>query len=149
MIRLRPAQAADLIRIIALERASPTAAHWSEAEYEKLTGLEQLLVAEDEERGSIVGFLAATCIGDQCEIENILVEPQSQRHGIACSLLQHFIQQAKEHGARELLLEVRSKNVAARNLYVKCGFIETGLRHGYYHNPDDHAVIYQLNLRQP
>jgi ribosomal-protein-alanine N-acetyltransferase len=44
-------------------------------------------------------------------------------------------------GARAAFLEVRSGNASARLLYASLGFDETGRRAGYYHDPEDDAIV--------
>jgi ribosomal-protein-alanine N-acetyltransferase len=43
-------------------------------------------------------------------------------------------------------LEVRESNRAARSLYVKCAFIESGHRKSYYSEPEEDAVLYRLDF---
>lgn len=148
-MNIRPATPNDVPALLEIERGAATAAHWTEAEYRGLLQpIENshctLLVAE--EHGSAVGFLSAKCLGEQCEIENIVVRAEFQRLGTAHALLQRFLGQAKERGVREVLLEVRSSNRAARELYAKCNFSVTGNRRAYYHAPEEDAVLYKLDL---
>jgi len=43
-----------------------------------------------------------------------------------------------------LTLEVRASNFAAQNLYSKYGFIQAGIRRGYYTNDKEDALIMSL-----
>ena len=49
--------------------------------------------------------------------------------------------EARRHGAREITLEVRASNFAARALYRKYGFREVGLRKRYYIDNGEDAII--------
>jgi ribosomal-protein-alanine N-acetyltransferase len=40
-----------------------------------------------------------------------------------------------------IFLEVRSSNVAARNLYEKLGFLQVGCRQGYYSSPPEDGIV--------
>jgi [ribosomal protein S18]-alanine N-acetyltransferase len=44
-------------------------------------------------------------------------------------------------GARRATLEVRRSNEAARHLYERFGFSVVGVRHGYYSNPVEDALV--------
>ena len=45
-----------------------------------------------------------------------------------------------------MLLEVRQSNHAAICLYRKLGFAQIGVRRGYYHAPEEDALLMQLPL---
>jgi len=149
MLTIRGLRSEDVPALIEIERASPTVAHWSESEYRKLLASDAMpqrrtLVAVQEAHA--VGFAVAKVVAGEWEIENIVVRANSQRQGIGEQLLSRLIQEAKRNGARQILLEVRLQNTAARNLYAKCGFSVVGNRRAYYQDPEDDAVLYRLEL---
>ena len=97
------------------------------------------IVAEDEE-GNILGYAGLHAILDEGYIDNVAVEPDARRHGVASALLEVFCR----FGAANLsflTLEVRASNAAAIGLYEKYGFHRAGLRPGYYQTPREDAVI--------
>jgi ribosomal-protein-alanine N-acetyltransferase len=47
---------------------------------------------------------------------------------------------------REVLLEVRESNQAARAFYASLGFVDDGRRRGYYADPVEDAVLLRLRL---
>ena len=150
MLTIRALRPDDLPALIEMERAAAMAAHWRESEYQTLLATEATphrttLVAERD--GQPVGFIVAKAISTNWEIENIVVSDGSQRQGIGLLLLSHLIEQARSEGAQQILLEVRSGNTAAKNLYTKCGFSVVGGRRAYYHDPGDDAVLYTLDLK--
>lgn len=135
-MNIRPATLNDVPALLEIERGAPTAAHWSEAEYRALlqpSGHFQCVLLVAEKDGRVAGFLAAKCIAEWCEIENIVVKAERQRRGTARSLMEHFLDSVRQQGARQVLLEVRSANRAARELYENCNFEATGNRRAYYH----------------
>jgi [ribosomal protein S18]-alanine N-acetyltransferase len=149
MIRVRPGTAADLDALITIARHSATAAQWQAAEYEKLISpdshREFLVVVEDEQvRGFIVGHEAAR----EWEIENIAVSGQARRRGLGSRLLGEFLDRVRARGGTEVYLEVRESNHAARKLYEKWGFVETGRRKAYYHNPTEDAMLLRFSFPQ-
>ena len=61
-------------------------------------------------------------------------------------LVRELAARAARRGIALLHLEVRQSNQAARGLYRKLGFLEDGLRKGYYEEPREDAVL--MTLRQ-
>ncbi len=53
---------------------------------------------------------------------------------------------AEAAGAQTVFLEMRAQNGAARALYASLGFVQTGMRRGFYTNPRDDAVLLQKSL---
>jgi ribosomal-protein-alanine acetyltransferase len=95
-------------------------------------------------RPYIEGFVVAHLIGAECEIENVVVNPQSQRRGLGKILLEELLKRVQHAGCRAVFLEVRETNRAARGLYEKCGFREVGRRVKYYSQPEEDAVVYRF-----
>jgi ribosomal-protein-alanine N-acetyltransferase len=143
-IQIRPASAVDIPAMAALERQSPTAAHWAESLYRGLFeegAAERIsLVAEDE--GLIQGFLIARITGDECELENIVVAEDAQRCGMGSKLTCALVGPVRQRNVMRVFLEVRESNAAARALYEKCGFQISGRRKSYYSDPSEDAVLY-------
>ncbi len=148
--------------MIALEHQSPGAAHWSRQQYEALfTSSRQptehfALIVEHEHRAqpadaavaalTILGFLVARKLDAEWELENIVVAESARRRGIGKHLLSELIAYARVERGREIFLEVRKSNQAARALYRDAGFEETGLRKSYYSDPSEDAILYRLSL---
>lgn len=97
------------------------------------------LVAEDDE-GNVLGYAGLHAILDEGYIDNVAVEPDARRHGVASALLEVFCRFGAANLAF-LTLEVRASNNAAIGLYEKHGFHRAGLRPGYYQKPREDAVI--------
>jgi ribosomal-protein-alanine N-acetyltransferase len=55
--------------------------------------------------------------------------------------MRQVMEEGARSGATKATLEVRASNVAARQLYAKLGFIESGVRTLYYTQPDEDAII--------
>ena len=97
------------------------------------------IVAEDEE-GNVLGYAGLHVIVDEGYIDNVAVEPDARRHGVASALLDVFCRFGEANLAF-LTLEVRASNQAAIALYEKHGFTQAGLRKNYYEKPREDAVI--------
>jgi ribosomal-protein-alanine acetyltransferase len=158
-MRVRPAEFSDIPRLMAIERQSPGAAHWGEREYRALfPGSTSSAGAVDEgsvpkriclvvEMASeaaafaVAGFVVALCLGQEWEIENIVVDSALRRRGCAKLLLRELLGHAGHEGAKRVLLEVRESNEAARALYTQWGFQLIGRRKNYYRDPEEDAFL--------
>lgn len=114
---------------------------WSAAmlEEELFNPQASFLVAEDDE-GNILGYAGLHVVLDEGYIDNIAVEPDARRHGVASALLDVYCRFAATN-LSFLTLEVRVSNLPAIRLYETHGFQQVGLRPGYYQLPREDAVI--------
>ncbi|HEY1932253.1 MAG TPA: GNAT family N-acetyltransferase [Acetobacteraceae bacterium] len=87
------------------------------------------------------GMLLARVTADEAEILTLAVEPWQRRQGIASALLRAALTEARVRGARAMLLEVSVNNAAARALYARAGFVETGRRPRYYADGSDALIL--------
>ncbi len=79
---------------------------------------------------------------DFAELLMVQVAPHVARQGIAQALWAHTRPVGKT-----IYLEVRASNHAAKALYQKLGFIESGCRKAYYHHPIEDACLMMLEQR--
>ncbi len=146
---IRVATPADLPAMLALERTAETAAHWSEETYNSIFrngGPQRLAIVMETEAG-LAAFVVVRIIGEEWEIENVVVGHEVRRQGIGSSLIRKLITRAHAKNAERILLEVRASNMAARALYQKAGFQVSGVRSRYYCDPIEDAISYTLDLK--
>ena len=147
-LSIRAARAADLPAMMSLEKRAATAAHWSAEQYEVLLGSSNpgrvaLIMIEES---SLQGFVIARVVGDEWEIENIAIAGPARRRGLGTRLLGELLDLAKAKGAAAVFLEVRESNQAARALYEKWAFLESGRRRSYYKEPGEDAILYRFDF---
>jgi len=94
-----------------------------------------------EIRGEIVGYIVPWFIEDEIHIANIAVSPLYRRHRIGEHLLDTILEEGEKQGSRFVYLEVRVSNVAAIQLYKKCGFVTAGIRAKYYQDGEDALLM--------
>lgn len=97
------------------------------------------------------GFILIRTVADEAEVLTLAVRPPARRHGLAARLVEGARAAAERRGAMRLFLEVAQDNAAARALYARAGFVETGRRPGYYARRDgsrSDALILALTLGQ-
>jgi [ribosomal protein S18]-alanine N-acetyltransferase len=147
-LSVRAATVADLAAIMELEKRAATAAHWSAAQYEAMfraSDPERVALILEEE-AELQGFVIARVVAEEWEIENIAVADSERRRGLGTRLLGELLDLARARGAVAVFLEVRESNRAARALYEKWAFVESGSRRGYYADPQEDAILYRLDL---
>jgi [ribosomal protein S18]-alanine N-acetyltransferase len=145
---IRPATLDDVPALIALEKRAVTAAHWSAEQYQAVFSPSQIsriaLVIEDQ--SAVQGLLIARIVDSEWEIENIAIAGPARRRGLGTRLLGEFLNTARSRSATAVFLEVRESNSAARHLYEKWAFSESGRRPNYYRDPGEAAITYRLDL---
>ena len=99
--------------------------------------------------GAILGFVVASLLPPQAELEIIAVAGQSQRKGLGSQLMRALADQMIEAGIAEILLEVRASNRPAIGLYSRFGFSQSGVRKSYYTDPIEDAALMAKQLSAP
>jgi ribosomal-protein-alanine acetyltransferase len=143
-VTIRSAVADDVAAILDIERQAASAAHWTREQYDQRAAEGMILVSEEAQ--GISGFVCARVVAGEWEIENIVVAEQERRRGVAGGLLKELLRRARDQSGTAVWLEVRESNLPARRLYEKRGFREAGSRRGYYQNPVEDALLYELRL---
>ena len=90
----------------------------------------------DEIDSEIVSYAVLMPVVDEAELLTIAVAPSQQRNGLGGLMLREIIASAAAQQLRKIFLEVRVSNAAAIALYRASGFVEIGLRRGYYQNAE-------------
>ena len=92
------------------------------------------------ENGDVVAYGGMTTVLDEGAVTNIAVHPNVRRRGYGRAVTAELIRLAAERGIKNLFLEVRESNAAARALYRSLGFSECGVRKNFYRHPTESAV---------
>lgn len=119
---------------------------WSEKSVMETVQQKQSVCFAAEKAGHILGYLLVYHVADEAEIARIAVQKEARRQGVAGKLMQALEHYCEEHKMEKLLLDVRESNEAARSFYTKNGFVEDGIRQGFYTNPSEDAVLMSRQL---
>ena len=92
-------------------------------------------------RQVVLGYGGFWFIADEAHICTLAVHPDWRGRGLGGLLLVHLIDRATEINAAVVTLEVRASNLVAQNMYWGYGFVQTGLRKGYYSDTHEDAII--------
>ncbi|MET3526667.1 ribosomal protein S18-alanine N-acetyltransferase [Phenylobacterium koreense] len=87
------------------------------------------LVAEDER---LAGFILCRAIAGEAEILTLAVDPAARRRGLARAMVEACAGLARAAQADVMFLEVSAGNLPAIGLYEGAGFVQVGVRSGYY-----------------
>lgn len=138
-IIIRQAAESDLPVFAEIEReciAEPWSVESFRAEYNAAGAV--FLAAERD--GVICGFLTASSVLDEVNINNVAVREECRRSGIGERLLCALEEQVSGFAA-VINLEVRESNLPAIALYKKRGYIQNGLRKNFYRQPVENAML--------
>lgn len=100
--------------------------------------------------GELVAYCVAMAGAAEMHLLNITVAPTARRRGHARHLLEALLPVCVATNAARLWLEVRLSNADARAAYRRLGFVEVGMRKGYYPAPAssrEDAVVMNLDVR--
>lgn len=91
----------------------------------------------------------AGCVGlrrfdeTRAELKRLYVRPQFRHLGLGQLLSKKVIDDARDIGYQQILLDTLASMKPAMNLYEKLGFSQID---AYYHNPIEDAVYFSLDL---
>ncbi|WP_369601423.1 ribosomal protein S18-alanine N-acetyltransferase [Hahella sp. SMD15-11] len=80
----------------------------------------------------VIGHGIISVVLDEGHVLNLCIAPARQGEGLGRYLLDRLMARLWEKGASTIFLEVRASQVVAQSLYASAGFVEIGVRHGYY-----------------
>ncbi|SRR6266436_5909978 len=127
-------------------RGSPKAAQWTEWGFRELLGWPGMLALVSEEDGKVNGFIIGRQVAEEAEILNLAVIPAKRRRGEGGALLKAALDEFRARHVSRVFLEVRESNESAMAFYARHGFSKTGRRVGYYHDPEEAAMVMGLKL---
>jgi len=141
---LREMTDADMPRIMTLEQELFPDDAWTPemfaAELAQPASRRLYLVAE--EAGALTGYAGMMFTGGpEADVVTLAVDPARWGRGTGTALLTALVAEAARRGCTEVLLEVREDNPRARQLYLRHGFAEIGIRRGYYQPSGVDAVV--------
>lgn len=134
----------DLSHVVAVEAAS-FPEPWPLRMFQEELAHPSRVYLVVERDGVMTGFGGMMLIGEDAHIVTLAVDPQHRQLGVGSLLMISLAEAAREHGVRNLTLEVRRSNDAAQHLYRKFGFQNVGLRRDYYRT-EDAVVMWAVDI---
>jgi ribosomal-protein-alanine N-acetyltransferase len=148
-VTLRPAERADLLDVLRIERES-FADPWPYSAFESLLDAPAFLIAVGDPDGALDGqSILGYVVGDVTpnhgrdigHIKDLAVRPDARGEGIGRRLLREALLGLSVSGAAVAKLEVREGNDAARSLYRDEGFEPTRRVPRYYGDGEDALLL--------
>lgn len=132
----------DLVKLDLLCNTPP----WTEAAFSGEFANDVASVWGLRFNGQLVGFLVSHSVADESHIMNFGIDPTYRGEGFGRFLLEGVLAELREQAMRRVTLEVRVGNIAALQLYLSVGFMEVGVREGYYSDNGEDALVLALTL---
>ncbi|MBO5069076.1 MAG: ribosomal protein S18-alanine N-acetyltransferase [Roseburia sp.] len=140
MISVRKMQAVDVEAVSQIE-AAVFSQPWSVQGFLDALSLENTIFLVAEENKKILGYVGMYVSLDEGEITNVAVTPEARRRGVGQSLIEKIKKEAEANSVLQMILEVRVSNDPAIRLYQRNGFLNCGIRKGFYDFPKEDAYI--------
>jgi [ribosomal protein S18]-alanine N-acetyltransferase len=99
--------------------------------------------------GMLAGYFLVMLAVDEAHLLNISVRRDLHGKGLGRLQLDKVVAIAREKGMQSVLLEVRPSNQRALAVYQRYGFVQIGLRKGYYpavSNTREDAIVMRFLL---
>ena len=96
----------------------------------------------------LVGFMIYWLVAQEMHLLNLAVHPNWRRRGIGRQLIEYLLADAAREQRNAILLEVRTSNHAALELYRRFGFEDLTVRPGYYADNGEDALVMLLELNE-
>jgi len=97
----------------------------------------------------LLGYFCFWAVREEMQLLDLAVHPTYRGLGHGRYLLTKMIDLALSRGISRIWLEVRVSGSAARRLYKKFGFAESGRRRNYYTDPAEDAIVMSHGLAGP
>ena len=138
----------DLVQVSSNEMIAFSPHPWSEGVFSDCLDADcDCWVIEVNRR--LIGHGILSVAAGECHLLNVCIHPQSQSRGLGRRMVEHLLVQATRKRAERIFLEVRPSNEVAIKLYQSMGFVQLGLRKGYYPGigSREDAIVLSKDLR--
>ena len=83
---------------------------------------------------------------DYVKIMNVAIHPDYRKQGVAHLLMNHVTDEMQNIGMLRFCGETRSSNKAMQKVFEDCGYKVNRVEEGYFHDPEESAWKYVLQL---
>lgn len=98
----------------------------------------------------MVGYVGLMFVEEEAHVTTVAVAPGHQGRGIGTQIMLGAMRIAREHGCRQVSLEVAVGNARAQALYRRFGFVPVGVRKNYYQlTGEDAYVMWAYDIDSP
>jgi ribosomal-protein-alanine N-acetyltransferase len=145
-VAIRPMRAADLEQVQRIERDSYPFA-WTEGIFHDCLRVGYTCIVAEIDF-LIVGYGVLSAGAGEAHLLNLCVAENFRCRGLGRRLMQELLRRATAAGANVIFLEARPSNTGAIRLYQALGFVQIGVRRGYYQAAGgrEDAIVLRLSL---
>jgi len=146
-VKYRDMQTNDIMDVVRIEQEA-NQFPWSTKNFEdclKANNQAWVFVNDSDE---ILAYTIVQKVVDETHLLNICVKASAQGQGLGREVLNHVIDFANGISSVLIVLEVRSSNQRAQQLYLQAGFNEMSVRKDYYPAEEgrEDAILMGLDL---
>lgn len=139
-VKIREMRRGDVPQVLVIESSS-SATPWTRAMFLSELGRPGTIDLVADRGGDVLGFMMVSRYADVWHILNVVVRDAHRGQGIGTRLLEQLFERAGGTPHLGFTLEVRVSNETAIRLYRRQGFLEHGIRPGYYSDNGEDAII--------
>jgi ribosomal-protein-alanine N-acetyltransferase len=145
---IRPMRESDLLHVERIEQASYRFP-WTEGIFRDCLRVGYTCVVAEIDF-LLVGYGVLSAGAGEAHLLNLCVAENFRCRGLGRRLLQELLRRARDAGARVVFLEARPSNTRAIRLYLALGFVQIGVRRGYYQavGGREDAIVLRLSLNE-
>ena len=139
-IKIREMRPRDVPQVVAIENATSTTP-WTRAMFMSELGRPGTLDLVADRGGDVLAYVMVSRYADVWHILNLCVRESQRGRGLGGRMLDELFVRADRRAHLGFTLEVRVSNAPAIRLYRRKGFLEHGVRPGYYSDNGEDAII--------
>ena len=139
-IKIREMRPRDVPQVVAIENATSTTP-WTRAMFMSELGRPGTLDLVADRGGDVLAYVMVSRYADVWHILNLCVRESQRGRGLGSRMLDELFVRADRRAHLGFTLEVRVSNATAIHLYRRKGFLEHGVRPGYYSDNGEDAII--------
>lgn len=140
VVKIRQMRAGDIPQVMVIEQSS-SATPWTRGMFQSELGRPGTIDLVADRGGDVLGYIMVSRYADVWHILNVVVREGQRGQGIGAQLLETLFERAGAVGHMGFTLEVRVSNDTAIRLYRRKGFLEHGIRPGYYSDNQEDAIV--------
>lgn len=146
LLKIAPMSLQDLEAVLEIERSAFSFPWPQNSFYREIVNNDYAyyFVVRLKDENKIIGYGGIWVLLDEAHITTLAVHPLYRQAGAGSFLLSHLLKEALSKGARQVFLEVRDSNLAARTLYEKYNFAIVGRRKNYYYHEDALLMVHKF-----
>ena len=143
-LTIRKMDPQDLEEVVSLSATSPSNP-WSKQmfidEMQHPNASCHVMMSGEPLSASPLGFICFRNVGDESDLLNIGVHPESRGCGIGKKLMTFYVEECRQRGAKTLYLEVDPRNQPAVRLYLSQAYRKNGVRKNFYRGKFDALLM--------